>query len=696
MEEAVHDKLVALLHLFGGERYLGEVVLAAVGVVLGAVGLSLNRVGAGSLAGHRVGLLWGQGLLVARCRHHRLVYPLPVVHILALAPEFLERGLTLAHRHGVIEVPLAVALLSYSGLLGVGTAVAGHSRLTPVLALHGLGIVLLLGTALLFLFLLQGRYHAVYGSIALGLAHAGQGLQRVLQGHGLGMGHQFVQHLRPLRQLPVVGAVLVQQSDGLAIAAARIRELLALPVQVAQTQEQHTFLDTATGGLAVARLVGRQGVQGVAVGQIDVADGVIYLVEIFLVVVRGCHTAQPAYHTSRLTLGHHLGLCDTRVELQFVRRVEPYHPAVSAVSRVGLAHSGIELTQQEPLTGTLLTAHLVVYHPAHIGYGAVVVGRTERVVGIGIVPLLDGAPVHRVAGHVAYHVLGIVEPAPLSVALGEPGPGLAVDSGLGGIETAHVREGRGRLVEGSHVKLGTAHEHPGFPEEGVVLATAEPLDVAGCLAPLLVPYGTALDAVLVYGFLGLGHRRLVVRLAQLATGLVAHRVEGYQLGIVVLVAPLFLQGAFHVGHRAVIVSVVARLEGMPPARRRRVLLGRAPREGQDCQRPQQGPPAQQGHHGGTSPAGQGIDYYGHQDNGGSRGHIEQIRERQPGHAVYPADDDAQPYHTLVAIGKHIGRHLGNGEQTDGQHHTHQAQRGHYGHGDEGHHSVLYQTDGQPP
>ena len=51
---------------------------------------------------------------------------------------------------------------------------------------------------------------------------------------GLGEGHQFVEYLGAFVELFVVLAVLVEQSDGFAVTALGIAELLLGPIEVAQ------------------------------------------------------------------------------------------------------------------------------------------------------------------------------------------------------------------------------------------------------------------------------------------------------------------------------------------------------------------------------------------------------------------------------------------------------------------------------
>ena len=65
--------------------------------------------------------------------------------------------------------------------------------------------------------------------------------------------------------------------------------------------------------------------QRVALGEVDVADGVIDLVQVVLVVVRTGHASQLADFSLEVGGGHHLGLGNARIELQLVGWVQTYH-----------------------------------------------------------------------------------------------------------------------------------------------------------------------------------------------------------------------------------------------------------------------------------------------------------------------------------------------------------------------------------
>ena len=508
-------------------------------VVLCAVSDECERVGYCFRLRYGVLLLLGEFRLVGLERNHRLVHALPVVHILALAPLLLECRLTLAHRHLVVEVPLRVALV----LLVLHRCVVAELIVLRhvVAAVHlVLRVLLCLQSAFLLLLLLQCLDSAVDGSVAVALAHLGERLQRVLQVYGVGVWHEVVQNLRAVRQLLVVLALFVEHTDGLTVAALRVVVALLVPVDVAELQQQHALLYARARGFSRSALVGVDGLCGVALCEVYVADGVVHLVEIFLVLVRACHTLQSANHLLRLSYGHHLRHADACVELQLVGWVELRHVLERLHRLHVVAQRCLHLSHEEPLACALFASHLVLDDVAQVGYSFLVFARVYVVVGVGVVPLLACRPVDGVALHVAYHVLGIVEPTLLDVALGEPCSRLGVDGWLCLVQSAHVVERGSCLVERSLVELRASHEQPRLPKERVVLAAREPLQVLRRLLALLRPLRSAFYAVQLDGLLTLLNGAVVVRLAYLPAVLVAHGVERNKLGEVVLVAFLLL------------------------------------------------------------------------------------------------------------------------------------------------------------
>ena len=196
----------------------------------------------------------------------------------------------------------------------------------------------------------------------------------------------------------------------------------------------------------------------------------------------------------------------------------------------------------------------------------------DIVVGKGIVPFLHGPPVERVTFHLIDHVLSIVDPVLLDIALGQPCPGFSVDRRLRLVQSAHIGKRGSRLIEGTLMELRSSHEHPCFPQKGVVFATVEPFDVAFGLLSVLGPFGSPCNTVAFDGFLTLLDGFVEVALTDFLTVLVAHRVEGNHLREIVTMTILLFQGSIDIGLRTIKIGVVFSVEGMPPTRLRRVLI----------------------------------------------------------------------------------------------------------------------------
>ena len=392
--------------------------------------------------------------------------------------------------------------------------------------------------------------------------------------HGIGVGHELVEHLRAVAELFIVVAFLVEESDGFAVAALCVVVFLHGPVDVAETEQEHAFLDAVACRLGIAFLVGGNGIEGVAFGHVYVSDGVVYLVEVFLVLVGDGHALEAAYHLPTLRVGEDLGHGDAGVELHLVGWVEAHDALVGLVGFCLLSEGRLQLSHEEPLSCLLFLSVFVADDLAQIGNGFLVVCCMDVVVSHGVVPLMLCRRVDGVAAHVADDVFGVVEPVEFYVALGQPGACTAVDGGLRMVDATHIGEGGCGLVETAFVELRLPHHEPCLPKERVVFLTVEPFQVAFGLPPFLGPFGLALDAVELDDFLALLDGLVEVAAAELPALLVADSVEGNDLGEVVLVAVLLLYGAVDVGELAVIEGVVFGFERMPRTALRSILLRR--------------------------------------------------------------------------------------------------------------------------
>ena len=107
--------------------------------------------------------------------------------------------------------------------------------------------------------------------------------------------------------------------------------------------------------------------QRVALGEVDIADGIIHLVKEVLVVIRTSHALQLADLTLKVSSWHYLGLGNASVEFQFIGRVQTYHVLERLVGLVLLSKLCLYLSHQEPFAGLLLAALLVLDDLAQIG-----------------------------------------------------------------------------------------------------------------------------------------------------------------------------------------------------------------------------------------------------------------------------------------------------------------------------------------
>ena len=266
-----------------------------------------------------------------------------------------------------------------------------------------------------------------------------------------------------MSQLRIILSVLVEQADCFTIAALGISISPGFPIQIAQTQQEYTLLYTVSGSLPVAFFIGIDGTQGIFLGQVDVADGIIYLVLIFLVLIRCRHALESADHLPAVARSQDLGDGDVGIKLQFVGRIEPDDVAESLISLLLVADGSLQLSHQIPLAGFLLVSHLMAYHLPEIGNRLPGIPRVDIVIGEGIIPFLLGTPVDGIALDVSDHIFCIVVPALLDIAFGKPGARLAVDGRLGGVKAAHIGEGGSGPLEIPLLELRTAHQHPRFP-----------------------------------------------------------------------------------------------------------------------------------------------------------------------------------------------------------------------------------------
>ena len=348
-EQCCLHQFVGCFHLFRCQGNLLDIVFTLMGVVGKRVANALFFLVELGLAccfyGIRV-LVVVVFLEFIVC-HNGLVRAAPVVLVLAVAPPALELLFSGHHGLGVIEIPHSL----------VGGHGAGWRGVRLLLCLV-LGVAARVGIiigcirrssflCLLLFFLLKGLNNSVDGCKAFRLGHLRQGLQTVLQLYHSQWGCGLVEGLRPLCRLLVGLVFLVEDAYAGGIGALGVNIVFLLPVNLRQAQEQYCLGNTVASALLGSLLVGCNAVHSVADIQVDVADGIVNLVEIVLVFLVLCHTKQAFYHLLVLRAGHHLRLQDAGIERQFVGRIAADNLRERLVCLIVLSQFALQLSEQE-------------------------------------------------------------------------------------------------------------------------------------------------------------------------------------------------------------------------------------------------------------------------------------------------------------------------------------------------------------
>ena len=242
-----------------------------------------------------------------------------------------------------------------------------------------------------------------------------------------------------------------------------------------------------------------------------------------------------------------------------------------------VAGLGIELTHEESQAHLLRT--LAAFHsPGKIGQGGGVAVAFHVEVGCREV-ILRQQRLFRdfVALDVCEHVVGLGNPPHSAVAAHLPQLRL-------GHHFGHPLEAAGGVVESGgcrgevalHV-LRLAHHEPGIVQEGIILFAHKPFLVFGVARLARVLLRLLGDAVQLYSLLHLLYCAVetAFRFRGFLYGVGFGRVDEHAACVVVLIVGLHGVELLYVVGLAVVVHVVARVEGLPEARHCSVLLSAA-------------------------------------------------------------------------------------------------------------------------
>ena len=115
--------------------------------------------------------------------------------------------------------------------------------------------------------------------------------------------------------------LLVDEADSLAIAALGIDIVGAVPIDLSQLEQQDALLHSITCAQLGALLILCDGIHRIALYQVNVAHGIVHLIQVVLVVGVLGHALERLHHLGSRAAAHRLGLLYAGIEFQFVRRV---------------------------------------------------------------------------------------------------------------------------------------------------------------------------------------------------------------------------------------------------------------------------------------------------------------------------------------------------------------------------------------
>ena len=167
------------------------------------------------------------------------------------------------------------------------------------------------------------------------------------------MHHQLVEHGGELRYPRIFLIFLRHAGQGVAEAGLCADIVASRKVDIAKAQGTDRLVQPVLRALLDTELVLFDGVRRVLTGHIEIAQGIIDLVEIILVLRAARHTLQHLHHLIEIAAGEYLRLPDPRGELQLVRRVGTGHPAKSLVSQRVLSLVSVDLPQKVTHPGPL-------------------------------------------------------------------------------------------------------------------------------------------------------------------------------------------------------------------------------------------------------------------------------------------------------------------------------------------------------
>ena len=572
------NHIVRRLDLFFGDRDLLEIIFLEMRVIgaLNRVALLLREcgIGRGCTRSNGIGRLRSVVGIVERERV--FVASSPVVFQFTIAPLLLEGCFTGIFSGRVVEIPRVIVIERE----GFGRILIVGGIATLCILLRQIFLTRSIFRLLLFFFL-QFVNNFLNHLFSLVERHFRKAQQRILKRHISGIHSEFVEHIAPLFQFAIVGIGFINQRNGLRIARLSQVVFMLIEIDSAQCQLANRLIDAISRALFTGKDIILDSARRVVDTHIEVADGIVHLVEVFLIAVVARHVLQRAHFRFNVSALKHCALLDACIEFGAIGRAAVTAGALKClVSQLLFARRLIELSQQE-IEPHLLCAAGALNCLRQIGDGLCMLIRFDIEIGECQIGKRAYASIGDLVDmHVREHIVGFG--GPLHRAITERFPNLAFQHQLGFPRemACNVVESGGRSQEIALHIFRFCQHIPRIVDKGVVFLPLEVFFIFLVVGFARFFGGFLFDRVQCNSLLHLFDgavetARWLRRFGEIAC---FGRVDEKVLCVVVLIVVFqHFNLLFVVGH-PIVVHIVARGEGLPKARHRRVLLRAAPTE----------------------------------------------------------------------------------------------------------------------
>ena len=277
--------------------------------------------------------------------------------------------------------------------------------------------------------------------------------------------------------------------------------LSSFEIEIAERDLADGFFYAVASALLICQAVVFHRFERVFAGQVEIADGVVYLIEIFFVTIPGSHTGEFLYFFRNIFPRIDFGLFDPSIEFGSIGWIHADDFSVCLVCFRRILCGCIELRQQECHSDALLFARSRLNGRFEKRNGFFVFSFVNKVIGIDCrKPVVLGFGQFLVVDFEQY-IFRFVQPAHSDVTPSLPNARLCYQIGHPSEMAGYIKEGRSGSEEIAFVVLCFSHKPPCVVNKRVVFVPFHILPVFGIAHFFRISFRPFLNGMQLYGFL---------------------------------------------------------------------------------------------------------------------------------------------------------------------------------------------------